>query len=331
MRTGIIGLGVGEKHIAGYRRHAACEVVALCDFDAKKRAEARRKYPGLAVCANADEILDDPGIDAVSIASYDNYHHDQIVKALANNKHVFVEKPLCQSEGEAKGIRRLLRGKPRLVLSSNLILRMSPRFQWLRKAITQGKLGVPYFIEGDYNYGRLHKITAGWRGKLDFYSVVQGGAVHVIDLLMWLTNDRVVEVAAFGNRIASAHSRFKHDDMVVGILKFRSGMVGKVSANFGCVFPHFHTLSVYGTRGTFVNGLDHGQLFKSREPGVPPAKVALPYPGVEKGDLIYNFVETILGRAEPAVPVDDVFAAMSVCFALDKAAKSRRCVSVDCL
>ncbi len=319
LRVGVIGLGVGEKHIAAYQSHPDCEVVALCDFDEARLTTARDKYPGIRWTKVADELLTDPEISLISIASYDNYHYPQIMQALNNNKHVFVEKPLCLYEQEAREIRRRLEDNPSLRLSSNLVLRTVPRFRWLRQMIADGRMGQLYYVEGDYNYGRLHKITEGWRGKIDFYSVVYGGGVHLVDLLLWLTGDRVVEVAAYGNNLSSRGSSFNYNDMVVAILRFHSGMVGKVAANFGNVSPHFHALQIYGTQATFVNGADCGLLYTSREPDKPPQKIAEPYPGQQQDRVIHSFVDSILHNTVPEVDAEAIFQTMSVCFAIEKA------------
>lgn len=329
LRVGIIGLGVGEQHIAGYHSHPACEVVTLCDFSADKQKKIKAEYPDITVCSEAEEILDSAEIDVVSVASYDNHHYEQITRAIENDKHVFVEKPLCLYSDHAKHIRALLRGKPHLRLSSNLILRKSERFCRLKKMIDTGGFGELYYVEGDYNYGRLHKITRGWRGQLDFYSVVYGGGVHIVDLLLWLTGGRVAEVSAYGSNICTRGSQFRYDDTVVSILKFESGMVGKVACNFGCVYPHFHNLSIFGTKATFANDLDGGRLFSSREAGAGFEKIDTPYPGVHKGALIYSFVESILNGAQAEVATDDVFRAMSVCFAIEKACRDGEPVEVE--
>lgn len=325
LRVGIIGLGVGEAHIQGYQSHSACEVTALCDFDEEKLSRAGKKYPGLRLTKGANDILEDPEVNVVSIASYDNHHFEHIMQALAHNKHVFVEKPLCLFEHEAKQIREALKQKPQLKISSNLILRRCPRFRSLKQLISEGKMGQTFHVEGDYNYGRFHKITNGWRGEIDFYSVVYGGGVHIIDLLLWLTNDRVLEVAAYGNRIASQGTQFKYNDTVTAILKFESGMTGKVSIHFACVYPHFHNLAVYGTKATFVNGEEFGRLYNSREAKGEFQKMTEPYPGVHKGDFMHNFIESIEDDREPEVSTEDVFKAMSVCFAIEKAVKSGPC------
>lgn len=328
LKVGIIGLGVGEQHIAGYQRHPGCKVTTLCDFAPEKQALATEKYPHMKVCRNADEVLNDPAIDIVSIATYDNYHYEQLVAAVAAGKHVFMEKPLCLYPKELHHIRQLLAEKTDVRMSSNLILRKSPRFEELKRRIQEGELGELYYLSGDYNYGRIHKIHNEWRGELDYYSVVLGGAVHMIDLLLWLSGDRAVEVSAYGTDIASRGSAFLYDDTVVAVIKFASGLVAKVCSNFACVHPHFHGLEIYGTKATFINGVPDARLFTSRNPDEKPLTITAPYPGSHKGDLIYSFVDAIVSGGRPEVPEDDVFNCMSVCFAIIEACSTSKTVKI---
>jgi len=329
LKAGIIGLGVGEAHIEGYNAHPDCNVVALCDFADEKLSIAKKKYPDVKITNRVSEVLKDPQIDIVSIASYDNYHCEQILEAVENDKHVFVEKPICLYENEATRIRNLLKAKPQLKMSSNLILRKSPRFQLLKRLVSKGDMGQLFYVEGDYNYGRLHKITEGWRGKLDFYSVVYGGGIHIIDLLLWLTGDDIIEVASYGTDLATKQTNFQYNDMVVCILKFRSGIIGKMAVNFSCVSPHFHALSLYGTKASFINGLEHGMLFESRDPKAGYKKITETYKPAHKGDLIYNFVDSILKQSHEEISQEEIFKSMSVCFAIEKAVLQSSAVPVN--
>lgn len=329
LRTGIIGLGVGERHIAGFEAHSDCRVTALCDFDPAKQAMAAERYPAMRLYHRAEDLLDDPDIDVVSIASYDDAHFDQILRAIAAGKHIFVEKPMCLTQDELVRIRAALNSRPDLRISSNLILRRAPRFMDLRRRIQDGGFGRLYFLEGDYNYGRLHKITDSWRGDIPYYSVVLGGAIHVMDLMLWLSGERAVEVSALSNRFCSEGTKFRHDDFCVALVRFESGATAKVSANYGCVYPHFHRLSIYGTEATFENRLDGGRLWTSRDPGQQPEMLDSPYPGVEKGALIYSFIEEIIGCGVADVSTDDVFKTMSVCLAINRAVSEGRPVTVD--
>lgn len=328
LRAGVIGLGVGEQHIRGYQVDSRCQVVALCDLDKAKLEEVGERNPGISLLDSPEDLLTDPDIDVVSIASYDHAHHDQIILALDHNKHVFVEKPLCLTRRQLDSIARVLRKSPHLQLSSNLILRRTPRFLELRRRILNGDLGQIYFTEGDYDYGRLHKLTQGWRGESPDYSVVHGGGIHVIDLLLWLTGDKVTEVFAYGNRISTQSSAFVGDDMVISALKFSSGLVAKISANFGSVTPHHHRLSVYGTEGTFTQNHLGGAYFWSRDPNVEPEPVSGPYPDAAKGDMIASFVASILDGSRPEVTSSEVFRAMDVSLAIVESLKRGKPVTI---
>lgn len=254
LRVGVIGLGVGAQHAEAWDRHPDCEVVALCDFDPQRLEEVGLRHPAAQRHERADDLLA-ADLDVVSIASYDSHHFEQVRTALERGLHVFVEKPLCTSEDESAELGALHARNPELRLSSNLPLRRSPRFIDLRQRIRGGELGRLYYAELDYEYGRLWKITEGWRGREPFYSVMLGGGVHLVDLLLWLTGSRVTGVSATAsNRIASEGTPFRFDDLVVTLLQLEDGMIAKVAANFGCVHPHFHAVKVFGTEGTFVNG-----------------------------------------------------------------------------
>ena len=329
LRAAIIGLGVGLQHIRAYEEHPACQVGTLCDISLAKRDEASQQYPDYEVIADPIAVLTDPTVDVVSIASYDDAHADQVVFALEHSKHVFVEKPLCLDIKELRRIRAVLEHRPQLRLSCNLILRRSPRFQTVRQMIRDGRMGRVFHVEGEYNYGRLHKLTNGWRGRIPDYSVVLGGAVHLVDQLLWITGQRVVQVAAFSNGIATDRSTFPGHDMAAALLRFETGMTGTVTANFGCVRPHGHGLTICGTEATFVNDDPHGRLYTSRDASSDPQVISAAHPGAEKGDLIANFLDTILRRAEPQITEDEIFQAMCVCFAIQRAQREQQVVEVE--
>jgi predicted dehydrogenase len=303
--------------------------VIVCDFDAAKLEQAAVDHPGVRRTRHAEELLDDPRIDVVSIASYDHHHFEQARGALERGNHVFVEKPLCQTEEEARTLHALLTERPELRLSSNLPLRLSPRFLEVKRLLDEGRLGRLFYVEGDYDYGRVWKLTEGWRGDLAHYSVVLGGAVHLVDLLLWLTGEEPVQVSAASNRIATEGTKFRFDDFVVATVQFESGMIAKLSANFGCVHPHYHGVKLFGTEGTFVNGLPHGTLYVKDGGEVRGDPVTAPYPGVGKGDLIASFVDSVMGGGPAAVTSEEVFRTMSLCLAIDRAAADGRPVAPE--
>jgi predicted dehydrogenase len=149
-----------------------------------------------------------------------------------------------------------------------------------------------------------------------------------------MTGLRAVEVtSAVGNRIATRDTKFAHPDFVVAILRLEGGATMKVTANLGCVSPHFHAVRVYGTEATFHNGLPDGVLHAPAPPpeGAVSTPVTSAYPGVEKGDLIHSFVESILTGVPARVTADDVFTTLEVCFAIERALRSGAAESVTSL
>jgi predicted dehydrogenase len=321
INAAVVGLGVGERHIAGLEADKRCRVSVICDIDEARLIEVGKRYPGRRLTTEPDSILNDPSIGLVSIASFDDNHYSQVMTALTQGKHVFVEKPLCMRENELSDIRSTLAANSALRLSSNLILRRSPRFIRLRERVRGGELGVPYYGEGDYNYGRIQKIVEGWRGSRPIYSIVHGGAIHVIDLMMWILGEKPVAVSAFGNAIATRGTKFKFNDCVAALLKFESGAIAKISANFGCVFPHHHNLSIYGTKATFVHDRQGARLYTSRDPDAVPMPIDDAYVGPAKGDMLPAFVASILDGSDPDVTAAEVMDVMEVSLAIERAAR----------
>lgn len=91
-----------------------------------------------------------------------------------------------------------------------------------------------------------------------------------------------------------------------------------LTSNFGSVTPHHHKLCVYGTKATFEQSHTSTSFFFSRDPSVKPEKVDTPYPGTQKGDLLYNFVDSIIEEKQPLIKAQEVLDAMSVGLAIDK-------------
>ena len=329
INVGIIGLGVGEQHLLGYLKNINCEIKLICDFDPKKLKEVSAKFPYLKTTINPDHVLNDPSINLVSIASFDNFHCEQILKAFKNNKHVFVEKPICQKEEEFNLIVDAIKNNPHLKLSSNLILRKVPRFIDLKKKIIKGLFGRPYLFQTSYDYGRLHKITHGWRGDIPFYSVMHGGGIHLIDLIMWLSSKKIKAVNSIGTNIITSNSKFKFFDCVISNLRLSDDSIASVTANFPSVTPHGHRVSIFFEKGTFYHGPIACAYFKSRNKEIKPDFVNDQYPGVNKDALLNEFINYIIDPSSYiSISTQDVIDSMSVSIAIEKSLELGREVSV---
>ncbi len=329
LQVAVIGLGVGAQHAWAYSKHERCRLRWVLDLDEGRAERLVRELGDGSVAGSLADLVADPSLDIVSVASYDDAHYQQVIACLDVGKHVFVEKPLCNSLEELTNIQRAQRSSAHSHLGVNLVLRSAPLYIWLRTLIGSGELGDVYAIDGDYLYGRLHKITEGWRKDVQNYSVMQGGGVHMIDLMLWLTGKRPLTVSGVGNRICSAGTAFGHYDYVAATFQFESGLIGRITANFGCTHPHQHVLRVFGTKGTFIYDDRGARLHTSRDPSDEGRSLAMsPLPST-KGDLIPDFVEAILQSRDTAEETQHEFDVMSACIATDRALEQEDPVRVE--
>jgi len=329
LKVGVVGLGVGAQHVAGFEADERCEVVAVCDLDPQRLRDAVRERPGLATTQDFDELLNGSELDIVSIASYDDAHFEQAVASIGAGKHVFVEKPVCRTSGEARRLSRALAEHPRLVLASNLVLRAAPLYRFAREQAAAGAFGDLYAFDGDYLYGRLEKITAGWRGGVVDYSVMLGGGVHLVDLMVWITGERPTRATATGNRISTAGTKYRYDDFVAATFEFPSGLVGRITANFGSVHAHQHVVRVFGTRATLIYDDAGPRIHRSRDPEVPPEPLDLAALPASKAELIPEFVARVVqGNAERGQERHELDI-VSACIAADRALAEGGAVDIE--
>ena len=111
INTAIIGSGIGLKHLEAIDCYRSAKVKIICEKNKNRASLLKKQFPKIRVINNDDEIFKDKSIKLVSIASYDNYHYNQILKCIKNNKHIIVEKPFCLSFKELKNIYSLLKKK----------------------------------------------------------------------------------------------------------------------------------------------------------------------------------------------------------------------------
>lgn len=288
---GIIGLGVGEQHLIGFLKNKKCNVKTICDFDRKKLKKIKKKYKNITTTINAEEVINDKNIDCVCVASFDQYHFSHCLNSLKKGKHIFVEKPLSLKINDLKKLESLS-AKKKLIVNTNVIMRMFPRVNYIKRLCNNKSFGKIYYIEANYLYGRIKKITHGWRKYEPYYSVILGGGIHLIDMIDYLFGYKVKSIFSKGNNLISKRNNFNFNDNAVSIIQFSNNVIAKISSNFSCAHPHFHEIKIFGENKTVINNMNNITIWDRKNLSKKKI-IKIPYPGVKKFGLIDDFISNV--------------------------------------
>ena len=199
LKAAVIGTGfIGPVHIEALRR-LGIEVTGILASNlehAQKRADALRLPKAYATL---DELLAEPGLDAVHITT-PNYLHKPMVEAvIAAGKHVVCEKPLAMDSAEGQQLLDLAE-KAGIVHATNFNFRFYPLCQESRAIVQGGKLGTIYQICGRYMQDWLLKDT-DWNWRLEpelggeMRAVADIGS-HWLDLTRFISGQEISEICA---------------------------------------------------------------------------------------------------------------------------------------
>ena len=298
IRAGVIGLGVGLHQARSLFSNPKCELISICDFNKDKLTNIGSEFQNINQTQNDNDIITNPDIDLVCIASYDEFHFQQVMMCLNQNKHVYVEKPICLKKDEIKNIRKILSANPNLHLSSNMVLRTCPLFEKVREEIKLKKFEDIYYLEADYLWGRKEKIISGWRADAKFYSIIYGAAIHMVDLVYWITSKKPISVKAFGSNVIVNGTKQRHNDFAILILEYEDKMCAKISVHGAGIHPHYHALKIFGKKLSFVHDYSGTFWIDSCNLNQKFRTETAPYPEKSKrGEALTSFVDSIFDNS----------------------------------
>jgi predicted dehydrogenase len=195
----VVGTGfIGPVHVESLRRLGRPVVGVLASTPEKSRRAAERLniarwYESL------DELLADPMISVVHLASPNHLHYEQCGKVLVAGKHLLCEKPLALSSQQTAD---LVKQASRSVAVTGVCynVRFYPLCQEIRQRIQDGQLGTIYHVSGSYVQDwLLHETDFNWRvlpGEGGPLRAVADIGTHWLDLVTWMTGLEVAEVCA---------------------------------------------------------------------------------------------------------------------------------------
>ena len=158
VKLAVVGAGYwGINHVRAFARLSGCALTVVCDPDEKARNRAKTIAPAARMVASFDELLADPDVEAIVLATPVIDHARQAQAALAAGKHVFVEKPMSLTSDDARLVVAAAEKAQRTLMVGHLML-YHPAFRRLVDMVRSGEVGRVYYLYAlRVNLGRLRR------------------------------------------------------------------------------------------------------------------------------------------------------------------------------
>jgi len=223
VRVGVVGLGYWGPNLA--RNFAAlpgCELAWLCDASEAARERVAPTFPGARLTGELDDLLADPALDAVALATPVPAHAELAERVLRAGKHCFVEKPLAQSVADAERVVAAGEEAGRVLMVGHLLV-FHPAVTRLKEIARSGELGdIHYIYSNRLNLGKL---------RADENALWSLGA-HDVSVVLHLAEEEPSEVEARGE----SYMRPGIEDVVFCFLRFPSGLAAHLHLSW--LDPH---------------------------------------------------------------------------------------------
>jgi predicted dehydrogenase len=215
----------------------------ICDTSEQRLHHMRRLYPDIATTGRFEELLGDPDLDAIVLATPVRFHYDMAKACLSVGKHVFIEKPMARTEAEAEELVALAERQGLVLMVGHTFL-FAPAVRRMKEIIDAGDIGeVQYISARRLNLGLFQKdINVAW----DL-------APHDISILLHLLEDLPISVSCQG----SSHVTRGIEDVTMMYLTFRKNR---------CAFIHNSWLDPKKVRQMTVVGSQRMIIHDDTEP-----------------------------------------------------------------
>ncbi|MER5172826.1 inositol 2-dehydrogenase [Thioclava sp. GXIMD2076] len=328
LKVGLLGAGrIGQVHAVNIAGNPRSTLVAVSDVY-RPGAEALAEKFG-AEARTTEEILADPAIDAVLVATSTDTHSDLIEQATAAGKAVLCEKPVDLSLSRAKAClaQASMTGRP-VMMGFNR--RFDPNFATLKASVQRGEIGKP----------ELLSITSFDPAPPPVsYIKVSGGLfrdmmIHDFDMANFLMGEAPVTVRAVGSSIVDPEIGAAGDvDTAVVTLTYADGRIAVIKNSRRAVYGYDQRVELLGSEGLLqAQNMLENTVVRSTTQGVMSAKPT--YFFLERYMPAYAaeweaFVAALVDGAALPTSLEDGIAALAMAEAATESAKTGQAVSLD--
>jgi len=325
---GLIGAGGRGRYLNQNFQKLGAECVAVAEVYAPNTQEALKESPKAKTYVDYHELLAQPGVDAVVIASPDHQHCPMLLTALDAKKDVYLEKPMSHSLEESQTMIAAVRRTSQIV-QIGMQRRSAPSVIKAKEIVDSGILGKITLAKPMWNWNVSRPLNnSPLPGKLDwkrflgsakdrdlepmrfrswrYFWDYSGGnmtdqGTHLMDVVQWFTNSGPVKSAVcFGQRAKNTGSEVP--DVFCATFEYEK-LMATWTLNYCNSYDNDWSIQFQGDEGTMLLNNNGFRIWK--EPWLknpePVQAMAAPIP-IETH--IQNFLDCVKSRKEPNAPVE---------------------------
>jgi D-xylose 1-dehydrogenase (NADP+, D-xylono-1,5-lactone-forming) len=297
-RIGVIGLGriSTESVVPAIRRskHAYLYAAASREMSRAQALCPERSYDDYW------ELLRDPLVEAVYIATHNGLHHDLALEALCNGKHVLCEKPLGVNVQECQSLLRTAEATGRVLIEA-FMYRYHPQIAMVRDIVTAGTIGRLMVVESSFRFPMTKTNDVRLRREWGGGALLDVGC-YCVNVSRYFLGDTPTRVSA----VSSLEPEHEIDTSTQGILEYESGRFATISCGFDGGLHQ--RLSLVGSRG--VIQLDKPFIAWGATPrlylSIDQTEKSVTFPMIDTFQLeIDDFVAAIRDGTSPMLSPDE--------------------------
>lgn len=250
LRVGVVGAGaIGADHVRRLTdRVVGAEVVAVSDADPDRARNVAASAPSARVLDTGEEVIDDPAVDAVLVASSGPSHEPYVLSCISARKPVFCEKPLAPTRVACERILDAELAAGRRLVQVGFMRRYDSAYSSLRQAVVDGAIGAPLLVHCAH---RNASVPPSYSADM----MINDSAVHEIDATRWLLDEEIVAVRVLEPRRSSRAPERLRDPLLL-VLESAGGVLVDVEVSVSVGYGYDVRCEVVGECGTASLGDD---------------------------------------------------------------------------
>ena len=266
VRIGVIGAGaMGSAHCATIANQVSgAELAAVSDADRARLAEVADGLGDVRAHPDPHELIGDPAVDAVVVASSDATHEDFVLSCLRAEKPVLCEKPLAPTADASRAVVEAEAAIGRRLVQLAFMRRFDPGYVAIKQRLDDGLVGAPLLVHCVH---RNAVTAAPWSSEM----LITSSGTHEIDVARWLTGEEVVAATVVAGRPSRLAPEGLRDPQLM-ILETEGGVLVDVELFVNARYGYDIRCEVVGESGTL--SLAPPVLAEVRSDGQDAAEVA---------------------------------------------------------